>query len=94
MLHLSYPPYAPEKCGLHKFDQNCKNISGTIKHCLDIQVKRKQNKIIFNQRRKQGQSKQTILCCHTKPCTASRNLAFAVTLLADIYASCTRFVAP
>ena len=29
-----------------KFDQDCRNISGTIKHCIDIQVKRlkKQNK--------------------------------------------------
>ena len=23
-----------------KFDQDCRNISGTIKHCIDIQVKR------------------------------------------------------
>ena len=30
-----------------KFDQDCRNIRGTIKHCIDIQVKRlkkKQNK--------------------------------------------------
>ena len=29
-----------KKSGLSKFDQDCRNINGRIKHCLDIQVKR------------------------------------------------------
>ena len=60
-----------------KFDQDCRNISGTIKHCIDIQVKRlkknknknlKKQQNIFKQQRKQGQVKQKkvkILYWHT-----------------------------
>ena len=46
-----------------KFDENCRNISGTIKHSLDIQVKRlrkiKKKQYNFQAIKKSGQGKNT-----------------------------------
>ena len=78
---------------ISKFDPDCRNISGAIEHCLDIEIKRfrwttNKKKIIFNQWRKQGRSK-VYFFWHTKPCTTFRNVA-TQQFFWDIFVRCVR----